>query len=62
MDPSLLRLTTKEGFGMADYKLPLQQGNKHLYKINGKVRLATKENAKKAKDLGLSVTKLTKSP
>ncbi len=62
MDPSLLRLTTKKGFGMADHKLPLQQGNKHLYKINGKVRLSTKDNAKKMKDLGLSVTKVTKAP
>ena len=46
---------------MAEYKLPLNQGNKHLYKVNGKVRLATADKAKELKDLGVSVTKVTKS-
>lgn len=45
---------------MAKHKLPLQQGSKYLYRINGKVRLSTKENAKKLKDLGLTVTKVAK--
>lgn len=46
---------------MADYKLPLKQGNKQLYKVNGKVRLATADKAKDLKDLGVSVSKVTKS-
>jgi len=47
--------------GMAEYKLPLTQGNKHLYKVNGKVRLATEEKAAEMKELGLKVSKVTKS-
>ena len=47
--------------GMETYKMPLKQGNKHLYKVNGKVRLATAEKAKEMKDLGLNVSKVTKS-
>lgn len=46
---------------MAEHKLPLQQGNKLLYKINGKIRLATEAKAKEIKDLGITVTKVTKS-
>ncbi len=46
---------------MAEHKLPLKQGNKRLYKINGKVRLATPDKAKEIKDLGISVTKVTRS-
>ncbi len=46
---------------MAEHKLPLRQGNKRLYKINGKTRLATEAKAKEIKDLGISVTKVTRS-
>ncbi len=46
---------------MAEQKLPLKQGNKLLYKINGKVRLATPEKASEIKDLGITVTKVTRS-
>ncbi len=45
---------------MAEHKLPLTQGNKRLYKINGKTRLATEAKAKEIKDLGITVTKVTK--
>lgn len=45
---------------MEKYVMPLQQGNKRLYKVNGKVRLATDAKAKEMKDLGLTVTKVTK--
>lgn len=54
-------LTLKETEHMADYKLPLTQGKKHLYKINGRTRLATSEKAKEIKELGLTVVKVSKS-
>ena len=46
--------------GMAESKLPLKQGNKELYKINGKVRLLKPDRVKEFKDLGNTVTKVTK--
>jgi hypothetical protein len=47
--------------GMETYKMPLKQGNKRLYKVNGKVRLATEQKAKEMKDLGLNVSKVTQA-
>ncbi len=46
---------------MAEHKLPLRQGNKRLYKINGTHRLATEAKAAEIKDLGISVTLVKKS-
>ena len=47
--------------GMETYKMPLKQGNKQLYKVNGKVRLATEAKAEEMKELGLKVSKVSKS-
>ncbi len=54
-------MLTEGRTGMAEYKMPLKQGNKRLYKVNGKVRLATEAKAKEMKELGLNVSKVTKS-
>ena len=54
-------MLTEGRIGMETYKLPLKQGNKRLYKVNGNVRLATEAKAKEMMDLGLSVSKVTKT-